>query len=68
MKTILWIGVAAILLGALLFGGYGLSIFLSSEDIPIPIRLGSMAFLVGFIIIIIYLAVDRIKDIKGGAI
>ena len=69
MKTIiLWIGVGAILLGALLFGGYGLSIFLTSEEIPLAIRIGSLAFLAGFVIIIIYLAVDRIKDIRGGAI
>jgi hypothetical protein len=68
MKTVLWIGVGAILLGALLYGSYGLTIFLSSEEIPLAIRVGSLAFLVGFIIIIVYLAIDRIKDIKGGAI
>ncbi|NIO23197.1 MAG: hypothetical protein GTN38_04195 [Candidatus Aenigmarchaeota archaeon] len=68
MKTILWIGVGAILLGAFLFGGYGLSVFLSAEDIPLPIKAGSLAFLAGFIIIILYLFIDRIKDIKEGKI
>ncbi|MCK4335785.1 MAG: hypothetical protein KAW40_03610 [Candidatus Aenigmarchaeota archaeon] len=68
MKIILWIGVGAILLGALLFGGYGLSVFLSAEDIPLPIKAGSLAFLAGFIIIMLYLVIDRIKDIKEGKI
>jgi hypothetical protein len=68
MKTVLWIGVGAILLGALLFGGYGLSVFLSAGDIPLPIRAGSLAFLAGFIIIILYLVIDRIRDMKEGSI
>jgi len=68
MKTVLWIGVGAILLGAFLFGSYGLSVFLSAEEIPLPIRAGSLAFLAGFIIIILYLIIDRIKDIKEGKI
>lgn len=68
MKIILWIGVGAILLGALLFGGYGLSAFLSVEDIPLAIKAGSLAFLAGFIIIMLYLVIDRIKDIKEGKI
>jgi len=71
MKTILWIGVGAILLGTLIFGGYGLyglSAFLLAEDIPLPIKAGSLAFLAGFIIIMLYLVIDRIKDIKEGKI
>ena len=68
MKTILWIGVGAILLGTLLYGGQGLSFFLSDEDVPLSIKAGSLAFLAGFIIIMLYLVIDRIKDMKEGKI
>jgi len=68
MKVILWIGVCAILLGALLFGAQGALSFFSDDEIPLTIKTGSIAFLAGFIIIMLYLVIDRLKDIKGGGI
>ena len=54
-----------VLLGVLIFLGYGLYLFVLAEEIPVFIRTGVVAVVAGLVILLMSVIRDRISEHKG---
>lgn len=64
MKDIQLLGVALLILGILVVAGYGLYHFAMEEEIPLFMRAGVMAVILGIAVILASLVRERLMDLK----
>jgi hypothetical protein len=58
------LGIFLIILSVLIFSGYGLYAFVQATDVPPLIRIGVVALVVGFLVILLSLIRERLMDLQ----
>ncbi len=57
-------GAVLVLFAAVVLAGYGVYAFVQATDIPVLIRVGVVALIAGFLIILLSLVRERLLDIR----
>ena len=65
MKNIKAVGAGLIILGIVFMGGYGVYIFMVSDEIPYFVRVGMLAMAIGIVIVLLALVRERITEGKA---
>ncbi len=66
MKSFEVLGSIMIILGACVLTGYGMYLFIQAQDVPVIIRIGTVALFAGILIILLSLVKERVMEKKGG--
>jgi uncharacterized integral membrane protein len=64
MKDSQFLGIVLFVLGILIIAGYGLYYFAIEDEIPLFIRAGVAAIILGIVVILISLIRERLMDLK----
>lgn len=64
MKGPVLAGLVIIGIGILLIAGFLLYSFIWSSGIPLPVKIGIMTIILGVLIILIYLVIERIREVR----
>ena len=64
MDNAMEIGAALVIIGIIIMAGYGIYMFAVSEEIPLFMRAGMIALVLGIAVIIVSVMRDRIMELK----
>lgn len=64
MDRIEFAGAILIMFAIVILAGYGLYMFVQAADVPIIIRLGIVALVVGFLVILLSVIRERLLDMQ----
>lgn len=66
MKRIEVFGSVLIIFGTGILSGYGMYLFVQAQDVPVIIRLGTVALFAGILVILLSLIKERVLEKKRG--
>jgi len=66
MKRIEVFGSVLIIFGTGILSGYGMYLFVQAQDVPVIIRLGTVALFAGIMVILLSLVKERVLEKKRG--
>lgn len=66
MKRIEVFGSVLIIFGTGILSGYGMYLFVQAQDVPVIIRLGTVALFAGILVILLSLIKERLLEKKRG--
>ncbi len=64
MDRIEFAGAILIMLAIVILAGYGLYMFVQAADVPVIIRIGIVALVVGFLVILLSVTRERLLDLR----
>lgn len=64
MNRVEFAGTIMIMFAIVILAGYGLYMFVQASDVPAVIRLGIVALVVGFLVILLSVTRDRLLDLQ----